>query len=62
MSMSDINYLLIVTAVFLSIASPGPATIAIASTSANGGRKQGSVLAYGIATGALSGLVQRLLG
>jgi len=51
--MSDINYLLIVTAVFLSIASPGPATIAIASTSANGGRKQGSVLAYGIATGGL---------
>jgi threonine/homoserine/homoserine lactone efflux protein len=51
--MSEINYLLIVTAVFFSIASPGPATIAIASTSANYGRSHGSVLAYGIATGGI---------
>ena len=51
--MDEINYLLIVTAVFFSIASPGPATIAIASTSANHGRSHGSALAYGIATGGI---------
>lgn len=51
--MSEINYLLIVVAVFFSIASPGPATIAIASTSANHGRSYGSALAYGIATGGI---------
>jgi threonine/homoserine/homoserine lactone efflux protein len=51
--MSEINYLLILVAVFVSIASPGPATIAIATTSANHGRKHGSVLAFGIATGGI---------
>lgn len=51
--MSEINYLLILAAVFVSIASPGPATIAIATTSANHGRKHGSVLAFGIATGGI---------
>lgn len=51
--MFEINYLLIVAAVFFSIASPGPATIAIASTSANHGRRHGSTLAYGIATGGI---------
>ena len=49
--MVEVNYLLIVSAVFFSIASPGPATISIASTSANHGKVHGSVLAYGIATG-----------
>ncbi|MES9901745.1 MAG: LysE family translocator [Sedimenticola sp.] len=51
--MSEINYLLILAAVFFSIASPGPATIAIATTSANHGRGQGSALAFGIATGGI---------
>ncbi|NQZ31337.1 MAG: LysE family translocator [Oceanospirillaceae bacterium] len=49
--MTEINYLLIITAVFLSIVSPGPATIAIASASANNGHRHGSTLAFGIATG-----------
>ena len=49
--MSEMNYILIITAVFFSIASPGPATVAIASASANYGRSHGSTLAFGIATG-----------
>lgn len=49
--MSEINYLLILAAVFVASISPGPGTIAIAATSANHGRKHGSVLAFGIATG-----------
>lgn len=51
--MGEMNYLLIVAAVFFSIASPGPATIAIASSSANHGRSHGSALAYGIAAGGI---------
>jgi threonine/homoserine/homoserine lactone efflux protein len=49
--MSEVNYLLIISAVFFSIVSPGPATVAIASASANNGRSYGSTLAFGIASG-----------
>ncbi|MCF6190976.1 MAG: LysE family translocator [Cocleimonas sp.] len=51
--MSEINYVIIVIAALLSIASPGPATLAIASTSMSHGRTHGSVLAFGITTGGL---------
>lgn len=49
--MSEVDYLLIIAAVFLSIVSPGPATVAIASASANNGHAHGSILAFGIASG-----------
>ena len=49
--MLETNYLLILAAVFVACISPGPGTIAIAATSAKHGRKHGSVLAFGIATG-----------
>lgn len=51
--MVEINYLIIVVAVLLAIASPGPATLAIASTSMNFGRKHGSLFAFGVTTGGL---------
>ncbi len=51
--MSEINYAVIVIAVFFSIASPGPATLAVAGASMNHGRIHGSVLAFGIATGGI---------
>ncbi len=51
--MSEINYLVIVIAVLVSIASPGPATLALASTSMNHGRVHGSVYALGLTTGGL---------
>lgn len=51
--MSEVNYVLIVTAVFFSIASPGPATLTIANISTNYGRVHGSVFALGVATGGL---------
>ncbi|MCV2403580.1 LysE family translocator [Marinomonas sp. C2222] len=51
--MQDIQYGLILMGAFIAMASPGPATLAIASTSMNRGRKQGLALASGILTGSL---------
>ncbi len=51
--MEEINYLLIVTAAFAAIASPGPATLAIAGTSMSHGRYFGLSLAAGVLTGSL---------
>ena len=51
--MEEINYLLIAIAALVSIASPGPATLAIMGMSMKQGRKYGLVLALGILTGSL---------
>jgi threonine efflux protein len=49
----EINYLLIIFAAIIAIASPGPATLAISGTSMNQGRVYGLVLATGVLTGSL---------
>ncbi|MDV2077804.1 LysE family translocator [Marinobacter xestospongiae] len=51
--MEEINYLLIVLAALAAIASPGPATLAIAGTSMNQGRYLGLAMAAGVLTGSL---------
>jgi len=51
--MEETNYLLIATAAVIAIASPGPATLAIAGTSMGQGRLSGLMLAAGIFTGSL---------
>ncbi len=51
--MTEVNYALILIASFIAVASPGPATLAIAGTSMAQGRLKGSVLATGITTGSL---------
>lgn len=51
--MQEIHYALILIGAFVAMASPGPATLAIASTSMNQGRVQGLALASGILTGSL---------
>jgi len=51
--MENINYLLIAGAALVSIASPGPATLAIMAVSMNQGRRYGIMLALGILTGSL---------
>jgi len=51
--MEEINYSLIVVSAIAAIASPGPATLAIAGTSMNHGRRFGGYLAAGVLTGSL---------
>ncbi|NIY85159.1 LysE family translocator [Vibrio hepatarius] len=51
--MEEINYLLIAVSAIAAIASPGPATLAIAGTSMNHGRHFGLYLAAGVLTGSL---------
>lgn len=51
--MTDINLPLILGAALIAMASPGPATLAIAGTSMANGRKHGLVLASGITSGSL---------
>lgn len=51
--MEEINYLLIALAALVSIASPGPATLAIMGISMKHGRRYGLVLAFGILSGSL---------
>jgi len=51
--MEEINYLLIILAAFIAIASPGPATLAISNMSMSMGRGYGLVLAAGVLTGSL---------
>ncbi len=49
----DINLPLILAAALLATASPGPATLAIAGTSMNSGRRYGLALASGVTSGSL---------
>jgi len=51
--MDGVNLALIMAAGLLAGASPGPATLTIAGTSMQQGRKAGLVLASGISTGSL---------
>ncbi|MDW2456775.1 LysE family translocator [Vibrio sp. 1249-1] len=51
--MEEINYSLIVVSAIAAIASPGPATLAIAGTSMSHGRRFGGYLAAGVLTGSL---------
>lgn len=49
----ELNLPLILAAAFMTSASPGPATLAIAGTSMESGRRHGLALAAGIMTGSL---------
>lgn len=60
--MEEINYLLIAAAALVSIASPGPATLAIMSLSMSKGRSYGTMIALGILTGSLSWSIAAALG
>jgi len=51
--MEEINYLLIILSAIAAIASPGPATLAIAEASMRQGRYSGLSLAAGVFTGSL---------
>lgn len=51
--MTETHYFLIVVAALISIASPGPATLAIADASMSKGRSTGLALASGVLTGSL---------
>jgi len=51
--MTEINFTLVLIASFLAVASPGPATLAIAGTSMGQGRLTGAALATGISTGSI---------
>ncbi len=60
--MTDLNLPLILLAAFLSTASPGPATLTIASTSMRYGRTVGLATALGVVTGSLTWSVAAALG
>ncbi|MGX7707672.1 LysE family translocator [Methylobacterium sp. Gmos1] len=61
MSLS-INLPLILAAAFVSTASPGPATLAIADTAMQAGRRAGLTLALGVVTGSLAWSIAAALG
>ncbi|MET7244293.1 LysE family translocator [Methylobacterium sp. EM32] len=61
MSLS-INLPLILAAAFVSTASPGPATLAIADTAMQAGRRAGLTLALGVVTGSLMWSIAAALG
>jgi threonine efflux protein len=61
MSLS-INLPLILSAAFIASASPGPATLAIAETAMQAGRRTGLALALGVVTGSLTWSVAAALG
>ena len=58
----SINLPLILFAAFLTTASPGPATLAIAGTSMSGGRRKGLAMAAGITTGSWIWSISAALG
>ncbi len=58
----DIHLPLIMLAALAVQASPGPATLAIAGTSLNGGRRAGLAVASGITTGSLVWSISAALG
>ncbi|MBK3398398.1 MULTISPECIES: LysE family transporter [Methylobacterium] len=61
MSLS-INLPLILSAAFVASASPGPATLAIADTAMQAGRRTGLALALGVVTGSLAWSIAAALG
>ncbi|WP_153771409.1 LysE family translocator [Labrenzia sp. CE80] len=60
--METINYPLIFSVALLALATPGPATLAIAGTSMASGRKYGLALACGILCGSLTWSIAAALG
>lgn len=60
--MEEINYPLIAAAALVSIASPGPATLAIMSLSMSKGKSYGTMIALGILTGSLSWSIAAAFG
>lgn len=60
--LETINLPLIMAAALIAVASPGPATLAIASTSMTAGRKNGFALAMGVSTGSLVWSVSAAMG
>ncbi len=60
--LEDINLPLILITAFVSTASPGPATLAIAGASMTAGRSYGLALAAGVTTGSWSWSIAAALG
>ena len=60
--MQEINLSLILLAALVAVASPGPATLAIAGTSMSSGRRSGLWLATGIITGSFFWSITAALG
>ncbi|WP_411351773.1 LysE family translocator [Leisingera aquaemixtae] len=60
--MENVNLVMILAAAFLGAASPGPATLTIAGTSMQHGRKPGLALAAGVCTGSLIWSVSAAFG
>ena len=60
--MAGIDLPLILAAAFIATVSPGPATLAIAGTSMNSGRKYGLALASGIFAGSMTWSVSAAFG
>lgn len=60
--LADLNLPLILLATFVAVASPGPATLAIANTSMKYGRRNGLILAAGVTTGSISWAIFAALG
>jgi len=58
----SINLPLILSAAFVASASPGPATLAIADTSMQSGRRAGLALALGVSTGSLTWSIAAAIG
>jgi threonine efflux protein len=58
----NINLPLILLAALIAMASPGPATLAIAGTSMNSGRRYGLAIAAGITSGSLIWSISAALG
>jgi len=58
----DVNLPLILLAALIATASPGPATLAIAGTSMDSGRRYGLALAAGVTTGSLTWSIGAALG
>lgn len=60
--LTSLNLPLILSAAFVASASPGPATLAIADTSMQAGRRAGLALALGVAAGSLAWSIAAALG
>jgi threonine efflux protein len=57
-----VNLPIILSAAFIATASPGPATLGIASMSMGAGRKRGVAMAFGVVTGSLTWSAAAALG
>lgn len=60
--LGEINFIFILLAAFIAVASPGPATLAIAGTSMRAGRRAGLAVSSGVMTGSLFWSVSAAFG